>query len=1780
MPVVTNKDGQRFDVDESAVGDYEARGYQVETPDAAYAGLKAEADKPTDRGVLGQVTAGITGFASGATLGLSDVVLSSLATGNERRQLADDRAANPLTSALSQGAGAVLPALISPTSLLAGAPAGVLGRASMAGFEAGRAVGGVGGAARALTAVGAEGAIQNAGVYLGDAALGDRNLTAEGMAGALGTGFAFGAAGGAGIYGIEGGTMAARRMFARYAEGGEREAQAATQAWKSTSQETLSAHDAAVEVARARVLEAQDITARARLEQQRARAGVLEAKATPVADAGSSAPPSPLPALTEEAERLAPLVSEYDAARVELDDILRRLEAPEIEPGVYPSHVVPIAEFGAPGQRGYTPGEVRAPGPPAAVEAATGDVTAVGRRRPIADGTPIGELDTAVAPAGQRLEVDHVGPPSDAIAAGSAGGPHQQAAVSIDSPIEQLSRGQLEEYKSLIDDMIDDATPAEQQALFQKAGDAQKRIRQIEWGEVKDPHPYGTVAQERFTQTNRPAGGSQGGAWYRDASDQQWFGKHYGGDTDRLWSEHVANQIYRKMGVSTPETEIAQVSGRSMIMSKEVIGRLPDTTALLNQSDIHKGFVLDAWLGNRDVIGAVKDNIILVGDKAHRIDAGGATIWRAQGAQKTFIQKVFELESMRNPSRSAGRVFGKLTHEDIHQQLADFSSMYRTHRSDIDHLIDSSGMSREVKDRIKIGLHDRAAWLETEALGKVSPLSHDEYSALAKGQHAQLSEAETKDLIRYSGSPLFRELNSKLKTGAQLGGLSSELRGPAENIDAAIARSKMPRDSVVFRGINGKRSLDAVASLKPGDVYVDHGFGSTSRERSVADRLAAHGTNVAAEPSGPGVVMEISIPMGFPALAVPSATFGKFETELLLPRGARYIVTDVSATEGGQRLIKMAIREAEPTAGAMASAIPEHAVLSKRVGDLGRLGKPAPVETVSASTVPAGSATAELRATSPREMSGDEFDRWRGDIESKLSPEERDAVYDYLGGAYTVNRVLRTGEVPDTPLVRHIDALMAKSEIPADTRVSRLIRGDDAYKAVESLKPGDIFTENGYVSTSVSLDGGYSSDAFLARKGYTPAKQRDLKLVRLDIDVPKGSRGAPVFDPEEQTAIEREILLPRGQRFTVRSVDRYPDGQVRRLHLEAKGPSSAKGTAPPAPADTLTGQLRATLGGLGEGKSLNELGAPGRADYAAAKAVKTKDAAEHFRAQAKGDSQSGDVTRHIDADDLTPTTGLRFDPETRTYHPADGSPGVPPRPVGLDDGPGTGLFTRPSAVDDIAAVAGAATRLEKAAADITEAIGDAAPPTAQRAAKAFRDAEVDAERKTIDRTTRAVDDAAEKFHRDELGRFQSQGGARPALSGPVAASPIPGPPPGPPSVLSGAKSRLTDANTAYAQAQVAETEAKIGAKTAMTRAREAKTAAANLDRAGKTIGLPGPPSAQPGRKLGLLADLGAAVEVANTVGIPGVPSPRDIPVIGPLLSAYLKYRAVRAAAGRFVGRVPATAEAKAASLAAGTKDKIARAVDRSLGIISEAAPKARGPAVAFGLRAANALRPRAIESDEPDAPKNASLTKLAAVRIQDIAAAASDPRAVVAQVRREMAGVLDPDLIAAAEKHRVSVVSYLSKVAPKAPEANPYSKREWEPTAAQALKFSRQYAAAFDPVSVFEALHNQTLTVEAAETLRATSPALFSWAQERLISRAGDLEHPVPYQQRLRGALLFDVPLDDSLQPEHAAILATAHAPSPVTDPAAPQQGPSPSLAGNTNLTAVYQTAYDRRAMR
>jgi uncharacterized protein YjiS (DUF1127 family) len=391
--------------------------------------------------------------------------------------------------------------------------------------------------------------------------------------------------------------------------------------------------------------------------------------------------------------------------------------------------------------------------------------------------------------------------------------------------------------------------------------------------------------------------------------------------------------------------------------------------------------------------------------------------------------------------------------------------------------------------------------------------------------------------------------------------------------------------------------------------------------------------------------------------------------------------------------------------------------------------------------------------------------------------------------------------------------------------------------------------------------------------------------------------------------------------------------------------------------------------------------------------------------------------------------------------------------------------------DDIADSASALSRLEAGHADLVEALGVMAPPTAQARAQAFREAQAKAEEATVDATARA---------------------------------------------------------------------------------------AADTEKALQTVGLP---AAKGKGKLGgamdMAKDVGTAAEALRMMGI-DVPDPSNIPVIGPLLGMYLKARVLGKAFGRFGGKVAETAESTIAGKAATVRDRVYAAADKLLEVgakgAAHASPRIGGAAAVLGHSLFDDSDPRVKAKPYSSAPNAGTLASNYLARADELSRA-MQPNAIANSVRARIK-TSDPailDAIIAAKERKLQFLD--SKMPrPNEPPMPGQMHMPWVPAPSAIKQWGRYVEAAEDPAAVIEtAANGGHLSIEAVETLKTVYPALFTEAQQRILTRAADLKEPLPYHRRVQLSVLFDMPMDGSQTPEGAAFLQSTYQP-----PAAPQQSVAP----------------------
>lgn len=185
-------------------------------------------------------------------------------------------------------------------------------------------------------------------------------------------------------------------------------------------------------------------------------------------------------------------------------------------------------------------------------------------------------------------------------------------------------------------------------------------------------------------------GGTTGADLMRDGSGTL-FVRKLGASGGHIQSEIAADRLYAACGVPVPKVLSVDEKGATIKLSEFIEGKSyadfmdsPDTPPEEKakvKKQLQSQFAVDALLGNWDVTGMNRDNILIGKDGvAYRIDNGGAMGFRAQGTAKTSAQwnpYPTELWSMAQPERigsgdargEAAKLFHDLPWEETIKQI-------------------------------------------------------------------------------------------------------------------------------------------------------------------------------------------------------------------------------------------------------------------------------------------------------------------------------------------------------------------------------------------------------------------------------------------------------------------------------------------------------------------------------------------------------------------------------------------------------------------------------------------------------------------------------------------------------------------------------------------------------------------------------------------------------------------------------------------------------------------------------------------------------------------------------------------------------------------------------------------------------------------------------------------------------------------------------------------------------------------------------------------------------
>ena len=324
-------------------------------------------------------------------------------------------------------------------------------------------------------------------------------------------------------------------------------------------------------------------------------------------------------------------------------------------------------------------------------------------------------------------------------------------------------------------------------------------------------------------------GGSTGAELVEDVNGNQYVMKK-GSNTsaEHVASEYLSNQLYDIMGVRTPDYEIYEDNGETVLLSRYI-----PNTRMPNANDYQamgEDLIADVVLANWDVY--QNDNCLIDGSgRVIRVDNGSCLEWRAQGKKKNNppfnadVMKTYKDMMRFNPA-----VFGQQTDNEILVQI----QRIRSRKDDIVAYLEDSGqhtLANILGQRID-NLTQIEAYINKQKNLK-NPVVQPRTLKDSTDMYRQFTDAELDKMWKAASGSGTSKLTNHGSLGWELLSTICKERGfdarPRVLDDNAywnfVAKAKHPQ---MFRGVTSGGGLSAdecVASFKYDDACFYGNYG-------------------------------------------------------------------------------------------------------------------------------------------------------------------------------------------------------------------------------------------------------------------------------------------------------------------------------------------------------------------------------------------------------------------------------------------------------------------------------------------------------------------------------------------------------------------------------------------------------------------------------------------------------------------------------------------------------------------------------------------------------------------------------------------------------------------------------------------------------------------------------------------------------------------------------------------------------------------------------------------
>lgn len=196
----------------------------------------------------------------------------------------------------------------------------------------------------------------------------------------------------------------------------------------------------------------------------------------------------------------------------------------------------------------------------------------------------------------------------------------------------------------------------EQSAVFRQSGEYEDETLEgskeptaeaAPIADIQEANPMEDSKNVLHQRVGNAAGSNPGGAYVGEDGVKRYV-KFYD-RSERSFNELVANNIYNALGIPAPKSTLIEHDGK-LAVANEWVGEGKTLAQLSWDSGTYRtrtygkedskkildNFITDLWMVNFDAVGLVGDNVLKTSDGTiHRVDNGGALLFRARGKDKT-----------------------------------------------------------------------------------------------------------------------------------------------------------------------------------------------------------------------------------------------------------------------------------------------------------------------------------------------------------------------------------------------------------------------------------------------------------------------------------------------------------------------------------------------------------------------------------------------------------------------------------------------------------------------------------------------------------------------------------------------------------------------------------------------------------------------------------------------------------------------------------------------------------------------------------------------------------------------------------------------------------------------------------------------------------------------------------------------------------------------------------------------------------------------------------------